>query len=238
MIADRIQNGNSALFIKFGSAISGGNSEYFGLYGILLTIAIAISLCFVFEPKNRQEGFTRGVSVFAVLTALFPQANIPIPQANIQNSSELEQEQDSSPPGNSDAFLNDKFNFENLLGNIIGNAHAANISNVPNYNGGIATVLARKPISKDKPSYSGLFGLNSFVNNKINFTPEDYSLPKGTKVEILDCWDTWPSGYRYAKIKYSIDGRTKIGWISTGRRPDYWQTVLPSNQSQLPTNCQ
>ena len=100
-----------------------------------------------------------------------------------------------------------------------------------------AVLNYRKGVSNCKPHYLGLFGLTSLINNRIGFCPESYVLPVGKRVQILDCWNTGFRGYRYVKIGYERDGIVKTGWVSSGKAPDYWQSVRPDDIKNVPSNC-
>ena len=92
-----------------------------------------------------------------------------------------------------------------------------------------AAIISNEWISEKKPEYSGPFGLGTFFNNKMNYSPIKYSLKKGARIRIIEIWDTNIRDYRYLKIQYKKNGKFKTGWIYSGKKPDFWRNVTPDN---------
>ena len=85
-----------------------------------------------------------------------------------------------------------------------------------------AKVKVQRYISSCKPSYYGLFGLGSYLNNSLQTCPTDYALPVGAKIQIISHWETWPSRYNYAQVRYRHLGKTQIGWVQAGWKEEPW----------------
>ena len=89
-ISDLIKNGNSSTVFKISDVIRTYLTSALGegaLPTIVLMVFLGIVLCWVHAPNSRIEGFTRGFSVFAILTVVSPvQTPEPLDSGNINQT--------------------------------------------------------------------------------------------------------------------------------------------------------
>lgn len=89
-ISDLIKNGNSSTVFKISDVIRTHLTSSLGegaLPTIILMVFLGVVLCWVHAPNSRIEGFTRGFSVFAILTVVSPvQITDPLDSGNINQT--------------------------------------------------------------------------------------------------------------------------------------------------------
>jgi|GEM_PF-2684794 len=77
-------------------------------------------------------------------------------------------------------------------------------------------------VSTCKPSYYGLFGLGSFINNSIRTCPAKVTVAPDTHLEVLRRWKTLARSYHYVEVKFATGDKTVTGWIPAGTSGDPW----------------
>jgi len=229
-IGDLVTNDTSATVLKFQTVLQtyvSRDIENGGLAGLLFVGSLGAIFCWVWPVSSKGEAFVRGFSVFAIVTVGTPYKG-------------ADQQQRVRPqptvPGPTGSAL--PFSF-------ISTAYAANpiptVSKiVTSTDAPIATVVVEhRGVSSCKPYYWGILGLGSFINNSVEICATGHVLPPGTKVKMLDCWDTGLRDYRYVSISYMWDGKQKLGWAMAGKGPRYWELIVPDNPTanDMPKNC-
>lgn len=188
---------------KYGEAISRilglELSNTFESLGILFVVFVAVILVRMNKAESERDAFTSGLMIFSTLVLVTP----------------LNDEHKVEKPATPAAQFSEQtsgYNYDNKL------SDAFILAKDFETNATIQNRGASANVSSCKPSYYGLFGLGSLINNSMKVCPTGHMLSNGTKVFILDTWQTGFRGYYYAQIKYQYDGQEFIGWISKGNK--------------------
>lgn len=232
-LGDLVTNEQAATVIKFQGALRAldwPGIQNGGSVGLILIGVLGALFCWIWPVTSRGDAFMRGFSVFAILSVGTPfkvsKDQLPVQRPADQSTPKAQKvqsgftwiseanAQDAAPPGEK--------------------------PNRPANDAVSATVaIVHTGVSSCKPRYWGLFGLGSFLNNSLEICETGHTLPVGTKVKILECWDTGLRSYRYARIEYEWKGSQQIGWAMTGQAPTVWSYVVPeaSALTHLPASC-
>lgn len=228
-IGDLATNDKAATVLKFQAALKAldlPGVQNAGFVGLCVIGFLGALFCWIWPVASRGDAFVRGFSVFAILSVGTPY-KIAKDQLPVQRPAELPAQK-----------------LQSRTFSLISEAHAQDTrheqtpSILPNAVPATVTIV-HTGVSSCKPRYWGIFGIGSFINNTLEICETGHTLPIGTKVEILDCWDTGFRSYRYVKISYTWEGGRKIGWAITGQAPAYWSYIVPETSalSRLPAGC-
>ena len=201
-------NIDAATTLKLGGVIEqyiiGTTALGPGLIGLFLVLMFSAFFCWLYSPEDKSAAFTRGLSVFAVLSAVTPYSMI-----------------DNSSPGNEPTNAQQIISQSSSL-SLISSAYADDASSRLKCKEGVlapnATLIAEKNVSSCKPYFSGFLGLGSFFNNSIEYCPSKHALKKNERVKLLKSWETGLRGYRYSEVQFQVNDNVCTGWVSDGRR--------------------
>lgn len=163
------------------------------------------TICWVFHPDTKIDGFARGLAILTV---------IGIPTKNQITDKQPETSSSYSAPVASDKWLASMALTDvNLQANpdcpSDGGRFLAN-----------ATIVQNEWISSTKPEVR-------WPSTDIFVTKCGNTLAPGQRVQKLDSYETPLKGFYYIKVRYQENGVTRIGWIYSGRNPNFWQQVKP-----------
>ena len=209
VIADLMSNIDAATTLKLGGVLEkhviGATDLGPGLIGLMLVLIFSAFFCWLYNPEDKVAAFTRGFSVFAVLSAVTPYSALDDGLSTKQTFSKL-------------PSINKEINMIPL----ISSAYAEEIKDGMACRSGTlepdSTLISDKYVSSCKPYYSGFLGLGSFFNNTIEYCPPKYKLPKNERVKLLKSWETGLRDYRYSQIEFEIGEQICTGWVSDGRK--------------------
>jgi hypothetical protein len=209
IIADLMANLGAATTLKLGTIM---NKFVFkqelidaGYIGLILVIVISIFICWLFSPKDKVAAFTRGLSIFAVLSAITPYS--------IAESTTGTDQPGSKPPIQSKIEI-----YSPSISVAYADDEQKGLKCRPGRLLPDSTLISNKYVSSCKPYYSGFLGIGSFFNNTIEYCKSQHTLPKGERVKYLQSWETALRGYRYTEIEFEVDGQICTGWVSDGRK--------------------
>jgi len=210
VIIDLLTNNNAAITLKIKDVLL-RNLEWMinGGWIILGIVVIPAVVCAILETSSKKEGLMTGLSVFAFLNVATPysgtigQETIPVSPSVMVNDE-----------------VNERFQFTSYT--------IDKKTGAPQLEAN-ATIIKNEWVSSCKPSYSGVLGIQSLVNNSIDYCPTGDILAPNERVRIIDQWDTNLRSYRYVEVRYLRDGVLKAGWIWSGQGPDFWMFVMPDN---------
>lgn len=230
-IGDLLTNDTSATVLKLQSILQKHimpSIDSGGFIGLLLIGGLGAIFCWIWPVTSRGDAFTRGFSVFAILAVGTPYKVM----------------QGQMPPMKEAASA--ERTVKDIVSLIIPSANAqpsvpgrAESEQVRDLSRAATIAVDHTGISSCKPHYWGLFGLGSLVNNSLEICKTSHTLKAGTRITILDCWDTGFRNYRYVKMAYIWEGERKVGWAIAGQGPRYWQYIVPDPDSSrpIPRSC-
>lgn len=178
------------------------------IIGLGVIVVLGVSVCWVFRPATRIDGFARGLAILAL---------IGIPTENNLDDDEPEAEPQTTSM--------DMHHSDRLLASIDVYSLTDIQSDCPDDNGEFepnATILSNNWVSSSKPE-------TKWYSSKIFVDKCGEQLDEGQRVQKLDSFETFWKGYYYIQIRYKKNGVTRIGWIYSGRTPNYWQKVQPDS---------
>lgn len=226
IVGDMINNRDSATVLKLGKILESGFDLSHSLSGYVSTAALilmACGLCWVYEPRNKAEAFLRGFAVFATISVASPDRNVsrnpPPPPGETEHPSM------SIPKSYPSILIPKAYGAPADVSNSVHSPVAS--QSLPGAN---ATVQVNSMyISDCKPSYYGFLGLGSFFNNSLKLCIIAHKLVFNERVKLLDVWPTWPRQYKYAEIKYLLDGEERVGWVPAGQGDEPWAWIRPDD---------
>jgi hypothetical protein len=204
---DYFMNDTAAVSLKIKSTLAKHFFEGANPHGLIVVLfisALGFLLCRMKLPANPYDAFARGLSVFTIFTLATPYSGEVKSQDPIPVTGMMVKEY---------SILQTHTSIFQIQAN--------------------ATIRLNDWVSSCKPSYAGPLGLNSFLNNSINYCPTDIKLQPNQRVEILRYWDTSMRGYRYAEIKFVNNGNEVTGWVWAGKNPDYWHALIPDDEKSV-----
>jgi len=209
VIADLMSNIDAATTLKLGAVLEKfvlGETVFGpGLIGLTLVLLISVFFCWLYNPEDKVAAFTRGLSVFAVLSAVTPYSIVNDSSATEQNSPKPQQTIKKTS-----------------INSLIPSAYADETQGRLSCKSGIlepdSKLTSEKNVSSCKPYYSGLLGLGSFFNNTIEYCWSNHTLKNNENVKLLQRWETGLRGYRYSQIEFQKEEEVCTGWVSDGRK--------------------
>lgn len=214
VVADLMANIDAATTLKLGGVLEkyifGDTFLGAGLLGLSVVLLFSAFFCWLYDPEDKVAAFTRGLSVFAVISAVTPYSVIenPSPEGD-QTTNQQKTKKEIGDPGSDALFL-------------ISSVYAQNKNNPLSCTTGVLTpnakLISEKYVSSCKPRYSGFLGLGSFFNNTIEYCESQYTIPKNERVKLLQSWETWHRGYRYSEVEFQVGDDVCKGWVSDGRK--------------------
>jgi hypothetical protein len=203
-LIDNLQNDTAAVTLKINYALSRMlELDIPGSVNILIISILGAVACKIQETKSFSQAFTHGLMVFTIFNLVVPNNRVTIENKNGEDKQKVVSTMSSH--SYNDDYIIQSVSFQEFKPN--------------------ARVVKNEWISKDKPEYSGPFGLGSLLSNSIKINSANETLASGHAIEVLCYWDTNLRGYRYAKIRYEKDGIVKCGWIWTGKNPTEWSQI-------------
>lgn len=195
---------------------------------LLLILFMGLIICWVHEPKTKVDAFFRGMSIFAVLSLAPPveeSQSQPVSDSSIQinhtpgNSSDAKSDLYTRPAADLHMkVLNTSYVETGAMNNVNYDAYFQVAGN--------ATIVSNDWVSSTRPEEGSMTFLNNAVNvQKIQIGGSNLSLPPGTKVQVIDSYDTPLRSYRYLHIRFNYYGRVWDGWIYSGKKPNYYACV-------------
>lgn len=195
-----------------------GSINYFVLFIVLL---MGLVLCWIHEPKTKVDAFIRGMSIFAVLSLAPPvdlQSSQPVNEAALTIPAKV------SPVKSSDSYMRPSLDMQ-VWNTAYTLPHTRNKYLLPQVAAN-ATIIYNEWVSSTRPEP----GTMSFITNSINIQKVMHGssplvLPQGTRVQVVDTYDTPMRGYRYLHIKCFYYNTIWDGWIYSGKSPNYYINV-------------
>jgi hypothetical protein len=197
---------------------------------LLLILFMGLIICWVHEPKTKVDAFFRGMSIFAVLS-LAP----PVEETQSQPVSDSSTQINHLPVNSaakSDLYIRPNTGLQMP----VWSASYTEPRNNPYTDTYLqittnATVRSNDWVSSTRPEEGSMTFLNNAVNiQKIQIGGSNLSLPPGTKVQVIDSYDTPLRSYRYLHIRFNYYGRVWDGWIYSGKKPNYYACVSVDGQ--------
>lgn len=235
VLADLLANIDAATTLKLGGVIEkfvlGSTMLGPGMIGLLMVLGISVFFCWMYNPLDKAAAFTRGLSVFAVLSAVTPYSAVngadegQTPGLPPQQSVGADTLQGAIDQGAIDQGAIDRGAVgEPLTFSLFASAHADGTQPLSCSNGTVtanAILAMDKYVSSCKPYFSGFLGLGSFFNNTIEYCKSGVTLPKGAEVEFVQSWETSLRSYRYSKVRFQKGDQVCEGWVSDGRKMNH-----------------
>ena len=200
VIADLLANIDAATTLKLGDVVEkyvvGSTDMGSGMVGLLLVLLLSLFFCWLYSPEDKIAAFTRGFSVFAVLSAATPYS-ADGPSQKIVSSHGFTLFPTAYAESREEG----------------GEGLACRVGVLePD-----ATLMKQKQVSSCKPHASGFLGVGSFFNNSIDYCESAHTLPDDERVRLLETSKTGFRGYRYSKIEFQADNEICSGWVADGR---------------------
>jgi hypothetical protein len=191
----------------------------FNLSGVEIAVILGIAvfgalLCWVHSPASKIDGFARGLAVLA-LFSLAPATE------GIDSSQQ-------PPEDTSSSSVVDTLQRGPLTASLHWMAFSSDKGGCPVSTGIFrpnARVVSNEWLSETEPT-------TRFFSPKIYIEQCGNTLKAGQEVELLNSIETSFSGYYYVLVRYidPADNQLRQGWIWSGRRPNYWQGVSPTQK--------
>ncbi|MEM6583928.1 MAG: hypothetical protein AAF699_21825 [Pseudomonadota bacterium] len=210
VIADLSTNIDAATTLKIGGVLEqfllGETFIGPGVLGLLVLVLLSLFFCWLYNPDDKVTAFTRGVSIFAVLSAITPYSVI---------DTESERLGETASQNQVKITAHDHIQRSSFFPAAIAQDQPQCVEKrfEPN-----ATLSRKKSVSSCRPHYAGFLGLGSFFNNTIEYCESPYRLEADTRVRLLDSWNTGLRGYRYSEVEFLEGDRVCKGWVSDGRK--------------------
>ena len=214
---DLLNNDTAATVLKIGAMIKRHvypGIESGGSIGLCLLVLFGVCVCWIYQPKTRIDAFARGLSVFALLTVA-----TPYQAAGLEQPTFVERTASLFEPASAHAQQREEHGDRETTTTATERLQKTN-----------ATIKKAVTLSSCKPKYSGIFALGSLINNTMEYCPGD-KLKPGTRVLLLEHWDSGLRNYRYVKIRYRLGDEVRSGWLLAGKKPNYWLYITPDDEN-------
>ncbi len=200
-------------------SIAGKIAAAFHISGLEIAVILGIAvfgalLCWVHSPATKIDGFARGLAVLALFslapaTEGMDSSQQPPVDTGQSASGDTSQRGPLTASLHWMVFSSDK-----------GDCPPSSGTFMPN-----ARVVSNEWLSATEPT-------TRFFSPKIYIEQCGSTLKPGQEVELLNSIETSFSGYYYVLVRYidPSDNQLRQGWIWSGRRPNYWQGVSPTQK--------
>ena len=224
-LGDLLTNDCNATILKLGVVI---NKFIFqeklinstGLISFCVLLFLAIIACYINEPKSKVDAFARGLAVLTLL-------NVTTPSSIMEEQPTVSEKKQQSSSIIEGSFL---FGIKCAYADDTEKEADSKILLPNNWKDANATVKKDLWISSCKPEYSGPLGIWSLISNTVKICKEDRAINAGSRVRMIEKWDSGLRGYRYVRIQYKRDNVIHEGWVPAGKKPYFWIKIKPDNE--------